>query len=153
MKWSLEDLLSKMHDGIHRRLEDISAVSGHPGTMGDASEGLWLEFLQAYLPERYRVGKAFVVDSSGHFSEQIDVVVFDRQYTPFIFNVDGIIIVPIESVYAVFECKQVMNAEQLKYAGKKIGSVRKLTGTSLPIPKRVFRIPCHGVSLDVQDIV
>ena len=44
------------------------------------------------------------------FSEQIDVVVFDRQYSPFIFNYEGQTIIPAESVYAVFEAKQTVNA-------------------------------------------
>ena len=77
---------------------------------------------------------------SRKFSEQIDVVIFDRQYSPFIFNFQGQTIVPAESVYAVFEAKQVIDAEQVKYAQDKAESVRKLTRTSLPIP-HLRRIP------------
>jgi hypothetical protein len=50
------------------------------------------------------------VDSLGNFSQQIDVVVFDRQYSPFIFDFREQQIVPAESVYAVFEAKQTINA-------------------------------------------
>jgi hypothetical protein len=75
-----------------------------------------------------------VVDSQGTFSEQIDVVVFDRQYSPFIFRYEDQTIIPAESVYAVFEAKQTINAEQLAYAQKKVESVRRLHRTSLPIP-------------------
>ena len=42
--------------------------------------------LDKYLPKRYQAAKAHVVDSLGNFSQQIDVVVFDRQYSPFIFT-------------------------------------------------------------------
>lgn len=49
---------------------------------GDASESVWRELLQAYLPKRYQAETAHVVDSKGAFSDQIDVVVFDRQYSP-----------------------------------------------------------------------
>lgn len=41
---------------------------------------------------------------------------------------------PAESVYAVFESKQEMNAKHICYAQKKIASVRKLHRTSLPVP-------------------
>ena len=75
-----------------------------------------------------------MVDSLGTFSEQIDVVVFDRQYSPFIFNFQGQTVIPAESVYGVFEAKQSINAEQVAYARKKVGSVRRLHRTSLPIP-------------------
>jgi hypothetical protein len=37
-------------------------------------------------------------------------------------------------VYAVFEAKQSINADQVAYARKKVGSVRSLYRTSLPIP-------------------
>lgn len=75
-----------------------------------------------------------MVDSNGVFSEQIDVVVFDRQYSPFIFIYEGQTIIPAESVYAVFEAKQSINASQVAYAQKKVASVRCLHRTSLPIP-------------------
>jgi hypothetical protein len=77
---------------------------------------------------------AHVVDSKGAFSDKIDVVIFDRQYSPFIFHYQGEIVVPAESVYAVFEAKQTINAEMVKYAHEKIESVRSLHRTSLPIP-------------------
>lgn len=78
--------------------------------------------------------KAHVVDSNGSFSDQIDVVIIDRQYSPFIFNFQEQAVVPAESVYAVFEAKQTINAELVKYAQKKVESVRALHRTSLPIP-------------------
>ena len=132
--WSLEVILSSLHEDIQRRLSAAREAFAHPVSKGDASEKIWLELLQTYLPERYQVAKAFVVDSQGKFSEQIDVVVFDRQYSPFIFNYEGEIIIPAESVYAVFEAKQTANAELVRYAQKKVASVRNLHRTSLPIP-------------------
>lgn len=133
-KWSLTQLLESLHDDIHQRLETARKVFAHPGTKGDASENVWINLFNKYLPKRYRAEKAFVVDSNGVFSQQIDVVIFDRQYSPFIFNFEGMVIVPAESVYAVFEAKQSINADQVKYAQEKIESVRKLYKTSLPIP-------------------
>lgn len=132
--WSLSTLLEGLHDDIHQRLETARKSFIHPGTKGDASEKIWLELLKKYLPERYQAEKAHVVDSNGQFSEQIDVVIFDRQYSPFIFNYEGQIIIPAESVYAVFESKQSISAKEVAYAQKKINSVRKLHRTSLPIP-------------------
>jgi hypothetical protein len=132
--WSLSQLLSGLHEDIQKRLEISRTCLGHPGTKGDASEAVWLSMLENYLPQRYRAATAHVVDSEGTFSEQIDVVVFDRQYSPFIFSYQGQIIVPAESVYAVFEAKQTANAELVRYAQKKIESVRRLQRTSLPIP-------------------
>lgn len=133
-EWSLARLLAELHDDIQERLGRVRKSFGHPVVKGDASEGVWLELLQKYLPQRYQAATAHVVDSLGAFSEQIDVVVFDRQYSPFIFNYEGQTIIPAESVYAVFEAKQTMNAQQVRYARNKVASVRHLHRTSLPIP-------------------
>lgn len=132
--WSLSQLLAGLHEDIERRLATARKSLGHPGTKGDASEHVWLELLQTYLPRRYQASTAHVVDSLGAFSEQIDLVVFDRQYSPFIFQYEGQTIISAESVYAAFEAKQSINAEQVSYAQKKVASVRRLHRTSLPIP-------------------
>jgi hypothetical protein len=123
-----------LHDDIQRRLEIVRQSFGHPGTKGDASEEVWLQLLKTYLPQRYQATKAHIVDSRGIFSEQIDVAVFDRQYSPFIFHYEGETIIPAESVYAVFEAKQTINKDLIEYAQKKVASVRRLHRTTLPIP-------------------
>ena len=132
--WSLSLLLSKLHEDIEQKLATARAALPHPGTMGDASEGVWLDLLRLYLPKRYQAEKAFVCDSEGAFSQQLDVVVFDRQYSPPVFHFNGSLIIPAESVYAVFEAKQAINLEQVKYARAKLASVRVLKRTSLPVP-------------------
>jgi hypothetical protein len=132
--WSLAQLLASLHNDIEHRLQTVRQSFGHPGTKGDASEHVWLDLLQNYLPQRYQAATAHVVDSKGVFSDQIDVVVFDRQYSPFIFHYEEKTVIPAESVYAVFEAKQTVNASQVAYAQGKVASVRRLHRTSLPIP-------------------
>lgn len=132
--WSLPQLLSGLHDDIQTRLDIVRKTFSHPGTKGDGHENVWLELLQKYLPSRYQAAKAHVVDSKGVVSQQIDVVVFDRQYSPFIFQYEGNTVIPAESVYAVFEVKQTINATHVAYARDKVASVRRLHRTSLPIP-------------------
>lgn len=132
--WSLSQLLSSLHDDIQQRLAIARKSFHHPGTKGDASEHVWISMLELYLPKRYQAAKAHVVDSRGNFSEQIDVVVFDRQYSPFIFTYENQTIIPAESVYAVFEAKQTANAALVNYAQDKVATVRRLHRTSLPIP-------------------
>jgi hypothetical protein len=132
--WSLSQLLADLHQDIEQRLGTAGRAFGHSGTKGDASEGVWLELLQTYLPQRYQATKAHVVDSRGNFSNQIDIVIHDRQYSPFVFKYQGQTIVPAESVYAIFEAKQAINASQVTYAKEKVASVRGLHRTSLPIP-------------------
>lgn len=145
MNWSLQQLLHDLHEDLQKRLEISRRSFAHPVAKGDASEMAWLELLQTYLPKRYQAETAHVVDSEGAFSEQIDIVVFDRQYSPFIFNYQGQKIIPAESVYAVFEAKQSIDADQVAYAQKKVASVRRLHRTSLPIPHAGGTFPAKGL--------
>ncbi len=109
-------------------------VVKHPTDKGDLAELNWLAWFEKYLPRRYSVTKGTVVDCEGNTSEQIDVIIYDRQYSPLVFTVDNITYVAAESVYAVFEVKQDLDKDHIEYAGKKAESVRKLKRTSAKIP-------------------
>jgi hypothetical protein len=132
--WSLPTLLDNFHQTVEGELRRARATLGHPTEKGDASEEVWIEVLNNHLPARYRAIKAHVVDSTGTFSEQIDVVIHDRQYSPLIFELKKSQIVPAESVYAVFEAKQDATADHVHYAQAKVASVRKLQRTSVAVP-------------------
>ena len=106
----------------------------HNGEMGEAAENSWRKWLSNYLPRRYKVDKAFVVDCDGKISDQIDVVIYDSQYSYFVFKHEQVLYVPSESVYAVIEIKQDLTKSHLEYAGDKAASVRKLRRTSAEIP-------------------
>ena len=134
-EYSLDKILSSMHDSIQSDLKiSHENLNHHPVVKGEATETAWLKVFQNYLPKRYQAETAHIVDSKGKFSEQIDIVIFDRQYSPFIFKFNEATIIPAESVYAVFEVKQKINSHNISYAQRKVKSVRRLHRTSLPIP-------------------
>lgn len=102
----------------------------HPGTKGDATENNWTNMMRPYIPKRYRIDKAFVIDSKGQMSDQIDIVIYDSNFSPSLFDQNETKYVPAESVYGIIEVKQNLNKENICYAGDKISSVRKLHRTS-----------------------
>lgn len=109
----------------------IRAATGHPGTKGDEAEADWVGMLRDFLPRRYEVGPIFAVDADGSSSDQIDLAVYDQQYSPQWFGTkSGARFVPVESVYAVFEVKPKLNLDYLAYAADKVASVRTLRRTS-----------------------
>ena len=110
-----------------------SARITHAGDRGEVNEQHFIDFLRQYLPNRYTVEKAIVLDSEGSVSHSIDVVVFDRQYTPTLLDNDKHRYVPAEAVYAVFECKPKIDKGYLEYAAEKAASVRRLKRTSIGI--------------------
>ena len=129
----MEKLFAVLQNKMQTELAGIRTFIEHPTTIGDNYELKWIEWLRKYLPERYCIDKAHIIDSRGELSQQIDVVVYDRQYTPFIFNDGWAKYIPAESVYAIFEVKPVINKAHLIYAGEKAASVRALYRTSYPI--------------------
>lgn len=124
--WSLPTLFAGVHEKVQAELELARKALAHPTTKGDASEDVWLHLFNTYLPRRYRAAKAFVADSNNEFSEQLDVVIYDELYTPPVFAMGAVTIIPAESVYAVFEAKQVANADNVRQAHRKAASMRRL---------------------------
>ncbi|HVX40440.1 MAG TPA: DUF6602 domain-containing protein [Gemmatimonadaceae bacterium] len=108
-------------------------VIGHPGAKGSATELEWTSMLSTYLPRRYCADKAFVLDCKGYLSDEIDIVIYDRQYSPFILHQNGVAFIPAECVYAIIEVKQTLSRTNIRYAQNKAASVRRLHRTSLPI--------------------
>lgn len=133
-EWSLPSLLQSLSSEVERSLSDARELIGHEGEKGGASEEVWRQLLRKYLPLRYQVGTGFVVDSANQFSEQLDVVIFDRQYSPLVFELGARKIFPAESIYAVIEVKQEVSAATIKYARNKVRAVRELYRTNLPVP-------------------
>jgi hypothetical protein len=130
--------LRQIFMGLQRQMEArLTFTRGtvhHPGAKGTASELEWIEMLATYLPKRYCADSAFVVDALGKLSDQIDIVIYDRQYSPFILRQNGVTYIPAECVYAVIEVKQSLTKANIAYAQRKAASVRRLKRTSIPIP-------------------
>lgn len=132
LKLLFKGLQSQMTAQLNTNREFIE----HPGSKGDALENAWIEWLRNYLPNRYSVDKAIVIDHEGNTSHQIDIVIYDNWFTPFIFSQNGFHYIPAEGVYAVFEVKPDIaglsdGVSNIEYAGAKIESVRKLLRTSV----------------------
>ena len=148
--------LRELFNGLQKQMLSSLNVNrefiGHPGSKGDATEQHWIEFLRTYLPDRYKVDKAIVIDSTGNVSEQMDVVIYDAIYTPFIFKQDGFMYIPAESVYAVFEVKQDVKG-YIDYAAQKVESVRKLKRTSIEMVASGTRIPARPLTKIVGGIL
>lgn len=132
-KIKLTDLFAALQQEMIAKA-NFSSVLSHPVDKGDNSEENWIQWFNAYLPKRYQAAKATIIDSNGDQSDQIDLVLYDAQYSYLAFKQNGILHIPSESVYAVFEIKQELNKKYMEYAGKKAESVRKLYRTSAAIP-------------------
>jgi Domain of unknown function (DUF6602) len=125
---------------VFRRLQremlaqlSVGGLFEHASAAGAASEHHWLDLFDRYLPKRYRAAPAFVIDSDGRRSRQIDLAIFDNLYSPPLFPHPSGLHLPAESVYAVFEVKPSFSRQWLRDAHEKAASVRALRRTSVPI--------------------
>jgi hypothetical protein len=132
-----------LHGAYAAKEKELSARLGlggqltdHGSIVGAGTEHGWYGFLTGFLPRRYGAATGKVVDSRGHQSEQVDLIVYDAFYSPLLFIVGESTFVPAESVYAVFEVKQTLNKDHLDAAAQKAESVRRLHRTSAFIPNQ-----------------
>ena len=153
----LREAFTTEQECLVAKLKSSRRIS-HAGDRGEVNEQHFIDFLRKYLPNRYTVEKAIVLSSDGEVSDSIDIVVFDRQYTPTLLDNDKHRYVPAEAVYAIFECKPTIDKAYLEYASAKAASVRRLKRTSVEIhhaggiypAKELFEIVAGILAIDVD---
>jgi hypothetical protein len=126
----LRDAFIAQQEVLSVQLKLSSTSITHDGLMGDVNEQHFIHFLRKHLPKRYVADSGIVIDSNGNTSDQIDVVIFDNQYTPTLLDQHSHRFIPAEAVYCVLEVKPAINKGYLEYAGAKAHSVRVLERTS-----------------------
>ncbi len=144
----LRDAFAKVQTNLMGQMDFASQSISHAGTMGSVNEEHWLSLFRSYLPNRYDVASGIVIDSLGSRSDQIDLVVFDRHFTPTLLDQKSHRYIPAEAIYAIFECKPTISKGYIEYAQNKAASVRRMHRTSVSIshaggvysPKPPFQI-------------
>lgn len=129
---NLRELLLAQQAELVTGLDTARRVVEHPTDLGTIVEIDWCAAFRKFLPERYAVNKATIVDADGNRSDAIDLVVHDTIHSPLFFEKHGVRYIPAESVYAVFEIKQELTKDHVEYASEKAASVRGLRRTSAP---------------------
>src|ERR1035437_5341095 len=128
--------LAEVFYSVQEQMLAQLAVGGffeHPSAAGSATERNWLDVLARYLPKPSSAAPAFVIDSEGRRSRQIDIAIFDNLNSPVLFPHESGFHIPAESIYAVFEVKPTLSRQWLKDAAEKAASVRALCRTSVPL--------------------
>lgn len=161
-KVELKQLFAGLQSQMVSQLSTNRKFIEHPGSKGDALENAWIEWLQKYLPNRYSVDKAIVIDHNGNTSHQMDIVIYDNWFTPFVFSQNGFHYVPAEGVYAVFEVKPDIKGNvksgnkkinHIRYASEKIASVRTLQRTSTSMISSGSQQPARALTKIVGGIL
>lgn len=157
-KTFLQSAFSAEQEVLALQLKLSSSSITHDGVMGEVNEQHFIHALRKYLPNRYAIEHGIVIDSTGATSDQIDIIIFDQQYTPTLLDQKAHRYVPAEAVYCVLEVKPRLNKTYLNYAADKAESVRKLKRTSIPIvhaggshpAKALFPIVAGIIATDID---
>ncbi|MBS5910518.1 hypothetical protein GNQ08_24945 [Paenibacillus macerans] len=87
-------------------VSQLSFQSQHPGTSGGFREEIWKAMFEQLIPKKFSIARSvFIIDSAGRVSNEVDLAIYDEQYTPYIFRHGTLKYIPIEAVAVVVECK------------------------------------------------
>lgn len=105
-----EKHLRKIIDNYQNLEEDVIKQLifewGQGSTIGSNREVVWKDLFDRIVPKKFRVERGvFIIDSYGNLSREVDLAIYDEQYTPYIFQYGLLKFIPIEAVAAVIECK------------------------------------------------
>lgn len=97
-------------------IREIELASVHDGLTGSYREQMWMKFFRDMIPMKYAMAQGvIIIDSYGGVSKEVDIAVFDEQYTPYVFQYNTLKFIPIEAVVMVIECKSTdYDPEKLK---------------------------------------
>ena len=126
--------MNKYYEGLTARMRSeiktISDAMSHQGEKGRNNELVLKQFLEQHLAKQYTVSTGKVLSAAGDESDQVDLIIHDRQNTPELVLAHAWRLVPIETVFAVISVKTTLNRPELRCAMASIESVRKLPRTA-----------------------
>src|SRR4029077_2415490 len=97
----MRDAFLDVQAEIQLKLRRAAQSIAHSGTQGSVTEDHWIDVFRAYLPNRYEVASGFVIHQRGGRSQQMDIVIFDRHFTPTLLDQQKHRYIPAEAVYGV----------------------------------------------------
>lgn len=109
------NLIHQNYQGINEKMVKEIKLSGkHPGITGNFREEMWIDFFKNIIPKKFSLAQGvIIIDSTGERSNEVDIAIYDEQYTPYILQYGSLKFIPIEAVVCVVECKS-KNPDSLK---------------------------------------
>lgn len=106
----IENSIKSIAENYQKLEEDIvnqlNFHCEHGTTIGTFREEIWKSLFERIVPKKFAIERSvFIIDSNGMISKEVDLVIFDEQYTPYIFKYSQLKFIPIEAVAIVVECK------------------------------------------------
>jgi hypothetical protein len=127
MTMNLENVFRSINKKMLIDFDEISAEITHRGAKGKVRElEILKEYLSKYVPGNIGIANGEIISVEGHTSSETDIVLYEKNSTPYLLKKEGYQIFPIECVYAVIEVKSHIDKGQLIDAFKKINYAKKM---------------------------
>lgn len=103
---TINDIFKNYCDMEKALVKQLNFQAEHPTTIGGYREEVWKSLFEQIIPKKFSIERSvFIIDSNGNVSNEVDLAIFDEQYTPYIFRYGTLKFIPIEAVAVVIECK------------------------------------------------
>ncbi len=102
------EAIKKHYQSIANAISDQLQIEtpNHHVTSGTSRELIWLEVFTNMVPKKFKLEQSvFIIDSFGEVSAEVDIAIYDEQYTPYVFNYGCIKFIPIEAVSVAIQSK------------------------------------------------
>ncbi|WP_273319700.1 DUF6602 domain-containing protein [Vallitalea guaymasensis] len=101
------DNISMNYEYMNKMMvKEIKLASEHNGLTGSFREDMWLDFFRRIVPKKFALSKGvIIIDSKGNSSKEVDICIYDEQYTPYVFQYNNLKFIPIEAVAVAIQCK------------------------------------------------
>jgi len=120
------DLLrTRVTNAISEAKAAASAID-HPGLAGEFREIAARQLVEPFLTQSFRCGTGKIVDTTGHVTRQIDLVIYSTRYAPAFMLYNDKSLFPAECCKYAFEVKSTLTASTIREALEVGGSVQKL---------------------------
>lgn len=111
-------LINTFQEEFELKVEQLKRIISHKPSLGRFIELLMLDLLKKYLPQKYSYSSGFIYSMSPTQEDlnypQLDIICYDRNEYPIIFNVEEFVVVVPKSVKGVLEIKTHINTDALR---------------------------------------
>ena len=107
---------------------EISSQVKHRPSKGSIREREVIkEYLEKYLPGNIGISNGECISTDGTVSSECDIILYEKNTTPYLVHKDGYQVFPIECVYGVIEVKSKLNKNELKDSIAKIKKIKSMS--------------------------
>jgi len=124
---NLEGIFKSINKKMLLDFDEISSEIKHRGSKGRVREfEIVNEYLSKYIPGNIGVANGELISKDDQVSSEVDIVLFEKNSTPYLLKKEGYQVFPIECVYGMIEVKSQLDKNQLEDSFKKIHKIKKM---------------------------